>query len=290
MYKNSNPVLSNTNLLSNNNLIITGLVLIIILSTISINLYIRSNRDPNGQKLGCLDTIKNIFGFLPFIDDVTDAITDFTESAGDMISNDFKKIKSNLKSLVKKKEVFNISDNIYTYDEANIVCKAYGSKLATYDQLLLAHKKGANWCNYGWSSDQTAYFPIQIKYWNKIQDTKDKDQCGKPGINGGKFDDPNLRFGINCYGYKPQPDKNKIVYTENSVANINDDELQINKYKNLIKKGDISIRPFNQNRWSKYSFKDSKYILNPTNSTDLVLEPTVDSENDPNIIVTSELE
>ena len=27
--------------------------------------------------------------------------------------------------------------------------------------------------------------------------------CGRPGINGGYIANPNVRFGVNCFGYKP---------------------------------------------------------------------------------------
>ena len=36
------------------------------------------------------------------------------------------------------------------------------------------------------------------------------DECGKPGINGGYFSDPTMKFGVNCYGVKPDPDSNNI--------------------------------------------------------------------------------
>ena len=43
------------------------------------------------------------------------------------------------------REVFNISNNNYTYEEAQAVCKAYGAELATYDQIEDAYNKGAEW-------------------------------------------------------------------------------------------------------------------------------------------------
>jgi hypothetical protein len=65
-------------------------------------------------------------------------------------------------------EVFNIPENIYNYDQAKAVCKAYDSKLATYKQIEDAYEKGANWCNYGWSADQLALFPTNYKTWQKL--------------------------------------------------------------------------------------------------------------------------
>jgi hypothetical protein len=66
-------------------------------------------------------------------------------------------------------EVFNIPENIYNYDQAKAVCKAYDSKLATYKQIEDAYEKGANWCNYGWSADQLALFPTNYKTWQKLR-------------------------------------------------------------------------------------------------------------------------
>jgi len=51
-------------------------------------------------------------------------------------------------------EVFNVSRNIYTYEDALPVCKALGAELATFEQVQEAHKQGADWCNYGWVKGQ----------------------------------------------------------------------------------------------------------------------------------------
>lgn len=103
-------------------------------------------------------------------------------------------------------EVFNIANNVYSYADASNVCAAYGATLATYDQVEDAYKNGAEWCNYGWSQAQMAFFPTQKSTWLKYQATDDKkNDCGRPGVNGGYFDNPELQFGVNCYGVKPKP-------------------------------------------------------------------------------------
>ena len=43
------------------------------------------------------------------------------------------------------------------------------------------------------------------------------EECGKPGINGGDFSDPKMKFGVNCYGVKPEPDENNIEKIINSI-------------------------------------------------------------------------
>ena len=66
-------------------------------------------------------------------------------------------------------EVFNISNNLYTYDDAQAVCSVYGAQLATYEQIEDSYKNGGEWCNYGWSENQMAFFPTQKSTWDKLQ-------------------------------------------------------------------------------------------------------------------------
>jgi flagellar basal body-associated protein FliL len=102
-------------------------------------------------------------------------------------------------------EVFNISNNLYTYDDAQSICTAYGARLATYDEIETAYNKGAEWCSYGWSDGKMIFFPTQKKTWDKLQKTTDhKNDCGRPGVNGGYIKNPYVRFGVNCYGKKPK--------------------------------------------------------------------------------------
>jgi len=44
----------------------------------------------------------------------------------------------------------------------------------------------------------------QYEKWANLQTIPGHEQdCGRPGINGGYIANPNVQFGINCYGYKP---------------------------------------------------------------------------------------
>lgn len=149
-------------------------------------------------------------------------------------------------------EVFNISENVYSYDDAEAVCKAHGAELADYDQMIEAYKKGADWCNYGWIKGQLALYPTQQKTWLKLQRNppEKRDVCGKPGLNGGYFDNRSIRFGVNCYGIKPTPKPRERIKTP--VESEYDAELQakINAYKK--EKDNITIVPFNQDHWSSH--------------------------------------
>ena len=188
---------------------------------------------------------------------------------------------------IKKKEVFNVDNNSFTYNQAKAICKAYDSELATYDQLVNAHRNGANWCNYGWSANNLALYPIQDDFYQSLSDTKFKNSCGKPGINGGYFKDENLKFGVNCYGYRPEPDEDKISYNHDDEFSLMelDKELQKNKdledeYRRKIKDGTFEVRPFSNNKWSRYSHKKSKYILTPKYNFDELEEDYEESEDD----------
>ena len=155
------------------------------------------------------------------------------------------------------KEVFNISNN-YTFDEAQAVCKAYGAELATYDQIEDAYTKGAEWCNYGWSANQMAFFPTQKTTWQKLQSSeKHKNNCGRPGVNGGYMGNPNLKFGINCYGEKPvasDSDKDRLALSEPTIPDTPEDSELANKIKEWKENPDkyLRVNSFNYNKWSKH--------------------------------------
>ena len=110
----------------------------------------------------------------------------------------------------KKKEVFHLSNQDYTYEQAKCKCESYGATLATKAQITDAYNNGANWCTYGWTDNQSAYYPVQQCEYDKLQienerlPDNEKKYCGIPGINGGFFPNPGIKFGTNCYGIKPE--------------------------------------------------------------------------------------
>jgi hypothetical protein len=125
------------------------------------------------------------------------------------------------KELIYGGEVYHLSNNMYTYEDAANACKKYGGKLATRAQLEDAYKNGANWCSYGWSDNGEAYFPIQQSYYSKLKGANKK-ACGKVGINGGVFRNKSLKFGANCYGPRPPTESMKEGDT---IASFNDSWL-----------------------------------------------------------------
>jgi hypothetical protein len=156
-------------------------------------------------------------------------------------------------------EVFNISNNLYTYENAKAVCSAYGARLATYDEVEQAYNKGGEWCNYGWSEDQMALFPTQKLTWFKLQrNPAHKNDCGRPGVNGGFMENPYIHFGVNCYGKKPQPsEKDKREMEANKELNVpkTPEELLLEKKVSFWKENAdklLNVNSFNYNQWSEY--------------------------------------
>ena len=162
---------------------------------------------------------------------------------------------SGLGSTSVQNQVFNIPGNYYTYDSAKAVCDAYDADLATYEQVEKAYNSGAEWCNYGWSDGQMALFPTQTTSYNKLQQIPGHEHdCGRPGVNGGYIANPNVKFGVNCYGKKPKITQyeSDLMKTQSPYPITEKDilfEKQVNYWKSKI--NDILISPFNYTSWSK---------------------------------------
>ena len=154
------------------------------------------------------------------------------------------------------KEVFNIPGNNYTYTQAKSICTAYDATLATYDELEEAYGKGAEWCNYGWSEGQMALFPTQKKTYTTLQSIKGHEHdCGRPGINGGYMANPNVRYGVNCYGHKPKRTEIEKELMENTAPYpLTKEDMLMEKQVDYWKRQlpNIIVSPFNSNKWSKF--------------------------------------
>jgi len=154
------------------------------------------------------------------------------------------------------KGVFNVSRNIYKYEDAAPLCKAMGAELATYDQVLQAFKTGGDWCNYGWVKGQMAVYPTQEKTWQKLQSGPPayRFACGKPGVNGGYFDNPDLTFGVNCFGTRPlQNDaddlQNSPEFTMPQTVEQIEFDKKVQKFREGL--GNVTVMPFNRAQWSQ---------------------------------------
>jgi hypothetical protein len=152
-----------------------------------------------------------------------------------------------------KKQVFNIPGNYYNYENAQALCKAYDSELATYDQVEKSYNNGAEWCNYGWSANQMALFPTQKQTYNTLQTIPGhENDCGRPGINGGYMANPRIRFGVNCFGFKPSINdkEEELMKTSTPYPETKQDKVfqkRVDFWKEKI--DEILISPFNYNIW-----------------------------------------
>ena len=152
------------------------------------------------------------------------------------------------------KEVFHVGDNIYTYDEAKILCNAFDGDLANYEQIEKAYKSGAEWCSYGWSKGQMALFPTQKLTFDKLQKISGLEHsCGRPGINGGFIKNPNVRFGVNCYGVKGKAstkERQEMLERKHIRLPKTENNKKLDFYRRNINK--VIKKPFNKNKWSFY--------------------------------------
>lgn len=152
-------------------------------------------------------------------------------------------------------QVFNVSKNSFTYYDAEPLCKALGAELATYDQVKTAWEKGADWCNYGWVKGQAAVYPTQKSTWDKLQGGPEEQRgsCGVPGLNGGHFDNPELQFGVNCYGPKPEQsehDQEKLMKGMARSPSTIEFDNKVAKFR--TEAASLGIMPFNEDKWSTF--------------------------------------
>jgi hypothetical protein len=221
------------------------------------------------QKLWVLLLIVGFFDFFKYILGIH--IVDFIFGSEHGLINDWYKIKTEINEEIhetpesehthaaKKAEVFNISNNLYTYDDAQSVCQAFDSRLATVDEINQAYLDGAEWCVNSWSADKQVLFPTQQKTYDKLQGIKgSENSCGRTGVNGGRIENTNLRFGVNCFGVKPAPtdnEKNRMNDINNFVHPKTKEEMitdaKVNFWKNNRDKY-IVLNPFNDTKWNEY--------------------------------------
>ena len=157
-------------------------------------------------------------------------------------------------SVSKGEEVFHIHKNIYTFSDAAAVCRAMGADLATESQVNDAYKKGADWCGYGWIKGQMAVYPTQQTTYNSLQKgpAEQRDSCGKVGLNGGYFDNPDLRFGVTCYGMKPsESSTNALTHSELEIP-LSTEEIQFEKKVQKFREqlDTTTVDPWNRSVWS----------------------------------------
>lgn len=148
----------------------------------------------------------------------------------------------------REDEVFAITDQLYSYEEAKEKCKAYDSELATYQQIVKYYNNDGYWGPYYAWSKNGAFYPMQPCEFTKLR--RHGRMVGPPGVNGGKFR-KHLRFGASCYGIKPPGEvvipKKPFCKGETDVCRRNPDAC---KRLDTDRIGDFKVN-------SKWSFWDN---------------------------------
>jgi len=188
-------------------------------------------------------SVKNLFTNTPEIDITLDQRTNKDQPASPAPMN------------ISREQVFNIPGNYYGYDDAKSLCTAYGSRLASYDEVENAYKDGAEWCNYGWSQNKLALFPTQKSTYDNLQKIPGhENDCGRPGINGGYMKNPNVKYGVNCFGKKPDITPDEVMLMSNTTPYPKTEkdiamEKRVAYWKSKL--SDILVSPFNYKQWSR---------------------------------------
>lgn len=149
---------------------------------------------------------------------------------------------------VPQEEVYHIKGNRYDYNEAQNLCRVYGAKLASYDQIEDSYKKGGEWCEYGWSEHQSVFFPTQQSTWDLLKNIPGHEHsCGRPGVNGGYMENESAKFGVNCYGIKPpRPDD---IGGETEPSTESEEDIRTRERAEMLAR-DAELSWFNFEKWS----------------------------------------
>ena len=78
-----------------------------------------------------------------------------------------------------------------------------------------------------------------------------RDSCGKVGLNGGYFDNPDLRFGVTCYGMKPDSTTNTLTNSELELPPSTEEiefEKRVQKFRDQL--DTTTVNPWNRSLWS----------------------------------------
>ena len=195
-----------------------------------------------------LASIKNMFGNEPEVD-LT--IKDGTIKDGTMLTGHG---EETIPEITKKPQVFHVP-GAYDYSNAKALCKAYGGRLANVSQMMEAYNKGADWCDYGWSQDQMALYPTQFDTWQNFQNIDGhKEDCGRPGINGGYNNNDAQPLGANCYGFKPKAstkDQDAMDSEQIYPTTLKNKEMhqRVKYWQGQI--NNMLVSPFNYDTWSE---------------------------------------
>ena len=97
-----------------------------------------------------------------------------------------------------------------------------------------------------------AYFPTQKDTFNQLQKYPDqKNNCGRPGVNGGYMANPYIKFGVNCYGIKPEMSNKDERYMKASETRVHK-RNNVNNGNNSQNIDNVIVASFNTKDWNQY--------------------------------------
>jgi hypothetical protein len=81
-----------------------------------------------------------------------------------------------------------------------------------------------------------------------------KNDCGRIGVNGGYIANPNVRFGVNCFGKKPRitAEEREMMDSATPYPETKEDKLfqqKVNYYRTKIDQ--ILVSPFSYDSWGR---------------------------------------
>jgi hypothetical protein len=99
-----------------------------------------------------------------------------------------------------------------------------------------------------------AVYPTQQDTYDTLQQgpAEQRGACGKPGLNGGYFDNPELKYGVTCIGPKPsQSNHDATSITSGATRPLTSQGLAFeNKVQQFKEQAEsLSILPFNSGKW-----------------------------------------
>ena len=120
--------------------------------------------------------------------------------------------------------------------------------------MQAAYDKGADWCNYGWVKGQMAVYPTQKATYEKLQKgaAEYRNACGQPGVNGGYFDNPELRFGVNCFGQRPAQNATDELQNNGVELPATTEMIEYDKKVQRFREqlGTTTVLPFRRGQWT----------------------------------------
>jgi hypothetical protein len=100
-----------------------------------------------------------------------------------------------------------------------------------------------------------AVYPTQQDTYDTLQlgPGDQKGACGKPGLNGGYFDNPELKYGVTCIGPKPsQTAHDATSVTSGSTRPLTSQGLAFESKVQQFKEqaSTLGVLPFNSGKWT----------------------------------------